>query len=69
MLGLTRVGVTTEISAGCSQAEKKTFRGRFSVFRGGEKSESELDLNDKKVEESDWSFGITATTIIIREIK
>ncbi|CAG8955036.1 hypothetical protein HYFRA_00007050 [Hymenoscyphus fraxineus] len=64
MLGLTKVGVTTEISAN-NQPEKPRPRRPFSMAR--EKSDSELQLNEQ-TEEMDWSF-ITATTVVTREVK
>jgi hypothetical protein len=69
MLGLSRVGVTTEISAGGSKRERDYFRGRFKVRRPSrEKRESQLTLQDvppmPSPDTSDWSLGIRTTTIV-----
>jgi hypothetical protein len=70
MLGLSRVGVTTEISAGGSQPERDHFRRRFSLSRRayGEKSESQLKLHSVPPTPTsdgiDWSAGIKTTTTV-----
>ena len=77
MLGLSRVGVTTEISAGGSNSERDHIRRRFSTakilpFRSEKhKNESQTELNlvtthrQNSVggQEIDW-MGIKATTVI-----
>jgi len=82
MLGLSRVGVTTEISAGKNR-RRSSLRPRFMGMRGvsfkNEKvkhdSESQTELNEgisishldgSAADPLDWSQGIKATTVITR---
>ena len=70
MLGLSRVGVTTEITAGGSQPERDHIRRRFSLSRRTyrEKNESQLNLNDISPMPSpssiDWASGIKTTVTV-----
>ncbi|PMD63906.1 uncharacterized protein K444DRAFT_522085 [Hyaloscypha bicolor E] len=71
LLGLSRVGVTTLITAGGSDAERNQMRKRFTLRRGSamrEKSDSEsqTELNPVPTlgDEIDWSGGIKATTVV-----
>jgi hypothetical protein len=71
LLGLSRVGVTTLITAGGSDAERKQMKKRFMLRRGSavrEKSdtESQTELNPVPMfgDSIDWSGGIKATTVV-----
>lgn len=71
LLGLSRVGVTTMITAGESDAERNQMKKRFSMRRGSssrEKSdnESQTELNPvpSLSDNIDWSGGIKATTVV-----
>jgi hypothetical protein len=71
LLGLSRVGVTTVITGGGSDAERKQMRKRFALGRPStpkEKSdnESQTELNpvSSLSDHIDWSGGIKATTVV-----
>ncbi|PMD40948.1 hypothetical protein L207DRAFT_488948 [Hyaloscypha variabilis F] len=71
LLGLSRVGVTTMITAGGSDAERSQMRKRFTMRRGSSSkekydSESQTELNPVPVlnENIDWVGGIKATTVV-----
>jgi hypothetical protein len=70
LLGLSRVGVTTLITAGGSDAERNQMKKRFalgrpSTAREKSDSESQTELNPVPVEDNiDWSGGIKATTVV-----
>jgi hypothetical protein len=71
LLGLSRVGVTTLITAGGSDAERRQMRKRFSLrigsaMREKSDSESQTELNPVPTlgDEIDWSGGIKATTVV-----
>ncbi|KAF4633857.1 hypothetical protein G7Y89_g4267 [Cudoniella acicularis] len=71
MLGLSRVGVTTEISAGGSQQERDHIRRRFGLSRRAfqERNESQAQLRNipklpEKADGVDWNAGIKTTTTI-----
>jgi hypothetical protein len=70
MLGLSRVGVTTEISAGGGKDEREYFRDRFKLARktSKERPDSQLILHDISPLPSphplDWSSGIITTTTV-----
>jgi len=71
LLGLSRVGVTTLITAGGNDAEKNQMRKRFALRRPStirEKSdtESQTELNPVPClpDHIDWSAGIKATTVV-----
>lgn len=75
LLGLTRVGVTTEISAGSS--EKSPTRKRFTLNRtvsriSEYKAESQTELNgmpspQPSINDMSWAAGIKTTTVIMQE--
>ncbi|PVH79007.1 hypothetical protein DL98DRAFT_461678 [Cadophora sp. DSE1049] len=83
LLGLSRVGVTTHISAGGSAAERDQLRKRWTLRRSGRSfkeekqrsyNESQTELNsvlgDANVQERgavDWHAGIKTTTVITHE--
>jgi hypothetical protein len=70
MLGLSRIGVTTQISAGGSAPERNQIRRKFSLARVmsyGEKAESQTELNfvpNFPKGAGDWGAGIRTTTVI-----
>jgi hypothetical protein len=71
LLGLSRVGVTTLITAGGSDAERNQMRKRFalrrpSTLREKSDSESQTELNpvQSPTDYIDWSGGIKATTVV-----
>jgi len=70
MLGLSRIGVTTQISAGGSVPERDSNRRKFSLARAmsyGEKAESQTELNSVHHLSKgavDWGAGIHTTTVI-----
>jgi hypothetical protein len=78
MLGLSRVGVTTHISAGDgSDAERNQIRNRMLAkvgsklprrLPGQHDNERQTELRGREEEKgSDWSSGITKTTVISYE--
>jgi lysozyme family protein len=79
MLGLSRVGVTTHISAGDgSDAQRNQIRNRMLAKVGGKlprrlpsqhDNERQTELRAREEEEKglDWSSGITKTTVISYE--
>jgi len=76
LLGLSRVGVTTHISAGAP--EKDQMRKRFTMKKGstrllGNESQTELNaVSPISLPEGkygiDWTMGIKATTIVTRDV-
>lgn len=74
MLGLSRVGVTTEISAGEGIKRDRTNLKKRILFRNEKESESQTELNLRSPRDDegglggsgsfDWSSGIKATTVI-----
>ncbi|KAH8671833.1 hypothetical protein BGZ60DRAFT_485558 [Tricladium varicosporioides] len=69
MLGLSRAGVTTEISAGGSQPERDYIKKRFGMSRRGfrERNESQTQLHSMPAfpegsDGMDWNSGIKITT-------
>lgn len=75
LLGLSRVGVTTHISAGGSQPEKDQLRKRFALRRSITKvslrNESQTELNAVSPSTDDgidWIGGIKATTVVTHDI-
>jgi hypothetical protein len=73
LLGLSRVGVTTSITAGGSEEERNQMRKRFmlgkrsrSAMREKHDTESQTELNPVPMPEDsiDWSGGIKATTVV-----
>jgi hypothetical protein len=74
LLGLSRVGVTTEISAGTTEKPiRERFRLRKTMTKMSEhKSESQTELGyspSKNFSDIDWVYGIKATTTIKQEVK
>lgn len=75
LLGLSRVGVTTEISAGTNekQPRKRRFTLRQTTSRISDNdfgSQTELKgVNSPSFSDGDWAMGITATTTIVQEVK
>ncbi|KAG4427946.1 hypothetical protein IFR05_016572 [Cadophora sp. M221] len=83
LLGLSRVGVTTHISAGGSEAERDQLRKRWTLRKSGRSfkeekqrtyNESQTELNsvfgDSNIQERgavDWHAGIKTTTVITHE--
>ena len=77
MLGLSRVGVTTRISSGGSEPEKKQIRRRFQLWKPATikedvENESQTELNavpstPTLPDQSQWGSGIRATTVITYE--
>lgn len=83
LLGLSRVGVTTHISAGGSEAERDQLRKRWTLRKSGRSfkeekqrtyNESQTELNsvlgDSNIQERgavDWNAGIKTTTVITHE--
>lgn len=76
LLGLSRVGVTTHISAGESQEEKDHLRKRFTLRKSPtrifQRNESQTQLNAVSPTRSedgiDWMGGIKATTVVTHDI-
>jgi hypothetical protein len=71
LLGLSRVGVTTLITAGGSEAERGQMWKRFAMRRGsssrekpGSESQTELNLSSNLGDDIDWIGGIKATTVV-----
>jgi hypothetical protein len=73
LLGLSRVGVTTSITAGGSEEERKQMKNIFmlgkrsrSAMREKCDTESQTELNPVPMPENstDWSGGIKATTVV-----
>ncbi|TVY78177.1 hypothetical protein LSUE1_G007121 [Lachnellula suecica] len=73
LLGLSRVGVTTKITAGGSDPETPKSRRKFSLAllnKEKNENESQTELNDgtnfrKGSDGMDWSSGIRTTTVIM----
>lgn len=77
LLGLSRVGVTTHISAGGSQLEKDQLRKRFTLRKSMTKisqhNESQTELNAVSPsmmlgDGIDWMGGIKATTVVTYDV-
>ncbi|KAE8447097.1 hypothetical protein EG329_011081 [Mollisiaceae sp. DMI_Dod_QoI] len=72
LLGLSRVGVTTHISAG--QPEKDYLRKRFTLRKSLTKisqvneSQTELKAAPSTPDGIDWSGGIKATTVVTHDV-
>lgn len=77
LLGLSRVGVTTHISAGVSQPEKDQLKKRFtlrkSMTKVSQRNESQTELNAVSPsmipdDGIDWTGGIKATTVVTHDV-
>ncbi|CZR67242.1 related to integral membrane protein [Phialocephala subalpina] len=76
LLGLSRVGVTTHISAGGSQLEKDQLRKRFTLRKSmtkiSQRNESQTELNAVSPmmpdDGIDWTGGIKATTVVTHDV-
>ena len=72
LLGLSRVGVTTMITAGGSEEERRQMRKRIKVrapsrMREKPDNESQMELSpvpQLDLESGDWMAGIKATTVV-----